>query len=79
MLVTRFCRACQGTGDWRGTYAKDKPDFRAKINYCLHCNGTGLEKKEMNVCKYCGEPCTGYFCNSCGKDFERERVMEVEE
>lgn len=77
MLVIKYCTACQGTGDWRGNYAKNKPDFRAKINNCLHCNGTGLEKKEMNVCKYCGEPCTGYACNSCENEFERERETEV--
>ena len=76
MLVTKFCKACNGTGDWRGEYAKNKPDFRAKIHKCLHCDGTGLVKQEMNVCKYCGEPCTGYACNSCEKEFERERETE---
>ena len=79
MLVTKSCRYCHGTGDYRGLYGQGKPDFKSKENICYHCDGTGYETREMNKCKYCGEPCMGYFCESCGNAFEAEREMEVEE
>ena len=79
MIVRSVCRYCKGTGDWRGEYGKKMFDYRAKVNYCLHCDGTGILAEEKNCCKYCGEPCNGYFCDSCGNAFEREREMEVVE
>lgn len=65
MLVTKPCKACGQTGKMF--------DIRTMKNEkCLHCNGTGIKTKEMNSCKYCGKPCYGYFCDSCGKEFEKE-------
>ena len=70
------CNYCKGTGDWRGEYGKKMFDFKSSLNKCLHCNGTGLEEKKMNECKYCGQPCTGYACNGCLGAFEIQKAQE---
>ena len=70
MLVTRPCKFCNQTGKVHKLFTANE-----MVN-CLHCNGTGMETKEMNACKYCGQPCFGYFCDSCGNMFEAERECE---
>lgn len=74
------CRYCHGTGDYRGLYGVGKPDYRSEENKCLHCDGTGDDKTIYhNTCKYCLEPCNGYACESCLKEFERDREEEIVE
>lgn len=74
------CKACKGSGDWRGWYAESKPDFRSEQNKCLHCDGTGDDKTVYhNKCKYCLEPCNGYACESCLQTFEAEKEFKEED
>lgn len=73
-ILFKGCRYCHGTGDYRGLYGVDKPDYRSEKNKCYHCDGTGDDKTVYNnTCKYCLEPCNGYACESCLKVFEAER------
>lgn len=67
-------------------------DGKGKIKYledgkectCSVCNGSGINflaryKKRTqgkNKCKYCGQPCSGYACNSCLESFESEKEVE---
>ena len=80
MILTKTCKYGHGTGDWRGEYGRNKPDFRDKNNRCLHCNGNGFTTKDYKLCKYCGKPIeTGYACESCLREFEKaERQEEME-
>lgn len=65
-IVKKRCIYCHGTGDWRGLYGKKQSNYLSPENKCLHCNGTGEEKQIFkNLCKYCGEPCSGYCCQNC--------------
>ena len=71
------CKACDGSGDWRGWYAKSKLDFKLGQNICLHCGGTGEDKSAYHdKCKYCLEPCNGYACKRCLQTFEAEKEFE---
>lgn len=71
MIKFTGCKYCKGTGDWRGLYGKSKPDYKADGYKCLHCDGTGNDKTVLDgTCKYCLEPCSGYACESCLKEFE---------
>ena len=79
-IITNPCRYCQGTGDWRGKVGAKYADFKSQENKCYHCNGTGdLTESFTNNCKYCGEPCNGYCCESCYNEFEESSSYEVEE
>lgn len=80
-IVEMTCKACNGTGDWRGK--KGLPDdpslhwLSGGDNNCRHCNGTGIQKIEYpNLCKYCMTPCFGFCCKSCYEDFEEEKYEE---
>ena len=74
------CFFCDGLG--RIKYLKD-----GNYHTCNVCNGSGISylvryKKRnqgKNKCKYCGQNCTGYACQSCLNTFEKENNSEVEE
>lgn len=72
-VVEEWCIACKGTGDYRGEYGKNQPDYKSRKNRCLHCKGTGVHKKIFyRLCKYCGEPSYGFCCDNCARDFQEE-------
>ena len=69
--VKERCRACDGTGDRRGNYCKDKPDFKSRKFRCKCCKGKGVRTVIYpRLCKYCGTPTIRYCCDSCFRDFE---------
>lgn len=56
---TSQCRKCWGKGQI----------FLGLTAYpCDACSSTG-QITGSNQCKYCGDPCDGYYCKSCYKVF----------
>lgn len=71
------CFYCSGSGKYK--YIKTNIE-----RVCSACNGTGISFRALhkkinagkNKCKYCGESCSGYACDLCLKEFEKEVVAE---
>ena len=70
------CFYCRGKGILTGVKGNEYT--------CSVCHGSGINYvaryKKLhhgnNECKYCGQPCKGYACESCLDIFEKENDNE---